>query len=183
MNTVARVVLLFWFSASAASSARTSSPARNGSSVFAMYPMYSASCRPRRRTVSGSGKKRRQRTDLVHIATTVVAITKNTAIGSAWASTAATSRTSTTYNRSSTAIRLTATPTRARGSLITRPCWPCCPGSTSSGARDLIDHHAAIAIRHIEPIADHSIELCQPSGRVVCPFEAADDDEADTVFP
>src|SRR5215210_2365798 len=143
--------------------------------------MYRHSCRPRRRTVSGSGKKCRQRIALIHIATSVVAITIATASGSAWLTTASTSRTSTTYSSSATAIRLTTTPTRARGSFITHPARTY-PGSAASGSSHLVDDDAAVAKGDFESIADHPVQLRQAGGGVVCPFEAADDDEPHTVL-
>src|SRR5215212_2490506 len=143
--------------------------------------MYRHSCRPRRRTVLGSGKKYRQRIAFTHIANRVVTITMPTANGSAWLTTESTSRTSTTYSSSATAIRLTATPIRARGSFITHPARTY-PGRAASGAGHLVDDDAAVAIGYVEPIADHPVQLRQAGGGVVCPFEAADDDEPHAVL-
>src|SRR5215208_5356368 len=139
--------------------------------------MYRHSCRPRRRTVLGSGKKCRQRIALTHIANRVVTITMPTANGSAWLTTARTSRTSTTYSSSATAIRLPTTPIRARGSFITHP-----GSAAASGSCHLVDDDAAVAIGDVEPGADQPVQRRQPGGGVVCPFEAADDDEPHAVL-
>src|SRR5581483_11223881 len=92
-------------------------------------------------------------------------------------SASATSQGLTTYSSSAVAATLTAMPSQTRGSFI--------GGSSSgsgSGRHDPVDGDAAVLVRHLEALADHFVELGQASGRVVCPFEAAHDDQLHAVL-
>src|SRR5688500_7313671 len=67
-------------------------------------------------------------------------------------------------------------PNRTRGSFIADPV------PRASRSRHLIDGDAALAVHHVEAVPDHAVELGEAGGRVVCPLQPADDDQADIVL-